>query len=230
MNPGELKPCPICGSTDTVLNSSGMTGTGTSYVACLSCNTEGPYFDEDQEEKAIKAWNTRVLDPALTAQQTLREALEQAIHWLEDGADQCDLTDLKAALLGQPGSAWRPIAEADKKQRVDCHNGHNRFTNCVWSEVDESWNFRGMDGRWYDSQATHFMPLPPPPGEGVKKELVTVEKDRVVMRADGSRYVAGKPHPLPDGARLLEGRPHEEGTECQGFDYTCGSDWCKCSQ
>lgn len=63
----ELRPCPFCGGNDTVLNSPGMTGTGTSYVSCLSCDTEGPYFDEEQEALAISSWNTRADDHLLSS-------------------------------------------------------------------------------------------------------------------------------------------------------------------
>lgn len=48
----ELKPCPFCGGTNT-----SAADTGVHWVACNSCDAEGPIRDTGHE--AIAAWNTR---------------------------------------------------------------------------------------------------------------------------------------------------------------------------
>ena len=58
---------------------------------------------------------------------------------------------------------WLPIATAPKGQVVDCHNGDSRFTNCVWSAIEQAWMFTARDGCPYKTLATHWMPRPAPP-------------------------------------------------------------------
>jgi len=50
----ELKPCPFCGCQNLFLNLGVLR-----YVSCPDCYAEGPWNDESEEE-AITAWNTRV--------------------------------------------------------------------------------------------------------------------------------------------------------------------------
>lgn len=49
----ELLPCPFCGSRDL-----SWCGPST-YVTCNSCGVEGAWNDDEDYEKAAKAWNTR---------------------------------------------------------------------------------------------------------------------------------------------------------------------------
>lgn len=54
MNNTELKPCPFCGSTNLVVDSSDMYRW---YVECWDCEADGPFADD--EGLAIEAWNKR---------------------------------------------------------------------------------------------------------------------------------------------------------------------------
>ena len=69
----------------------------------------------------------------------------------------------------EPGDSnqWRPIEFAPKDEIVDCHDGENRFTNCWWSFHKQEWEFRGTDGIAHTTLATHWMPIPEGPKEGV---------------------------------------------------------------
>lgn len=64
----------------------------------------------------------------------------------------------------QPDSAWQPIMTAPKDGTyIDCHNGSQRFTNVYWSSAKRRFEFRARDGSYYDTEATHWMPVPNPP-------------------------------------------------------------------
>jgi Lar family restriction alleviation protein len=66
----ELLPCPFCAKSAHICD------TGVFWVACDECDAEGPFKDNDQD--AIKAWNTR--SPSVDA--GAREALEALSMWV----------------------------------------------------------------------------------------------------------------------------------------------------
>ncbi len=65
---------------------------------------------------------------------------------------------------GQP-KVWRPIESAPKDGTlIDCSNGVSRFTNCIWVESRGIFAFHAM-GHYFDTNATHWMPIAQPPKE-----------------------------------------------------------------
>lgn len=78
MTDNELKPCPFCGSTSLMIQSKhngrrAATGTQSATVRCNKCHARGSTAsckvtketrfgaDETTKQKAIAAWNTRVI-------------------------------------------------------------------------------------------------------------------------------------------------------------------------
>lgn len=85
----ELKPCPFCGNDLCYVRSTGIE----IEVYCQNCTALGPMHissstEEDVDNKAIAAWNTRAVDPATIREAALREAAD-VVHkwWFEDGND-----------------------------------------------------------------------------------------------------------------------------------------------
>jgi Lar family restriction alleviation protein len=69
----ELKPCPFCGSTDIKLHDE-----ISHAVWCQECFAEVPSIDI---ESAIKLWNTRPIEDALTARIAELEAENEKINY-----------------------------------------------------------------------------------------------------------------------------------------------------
>lgn len=72
----ELLPCPFCGSNEVYLNS------GVSrYIECSGCCAEGPWNDES-DEQAITAWNTRTLARSAVEQtEEVRDVVGYLTHF-----------------------------------------------------------------------------------------------------------------------------------------------------
>lgn len=83
-----LKPCPFCGSAESLGIEEGFADEvfdgPAYYVECAACRAQGPYFCKDRNE-ASSAWNKRV-EPANA---DLIAALEHAV-----------------AKYGKPGGPW----------------------------------------------------------------------------------------------------------------------------
>jgi Lar family restriction alleviation protein len=63
-----LKPCPMCGGTETTEGGENRMYSGVRYwIGCGRCGARGP--SGKTREEARKSWNTRVPDPALAAAQ-----------------------------------------------------------------------------------------------------------------------------------------------------------------
>ena len=76
MKTNNLKPCPLCGTTENVAQYSGKPYKGSRQVYCNKCglqwftNTDGSY----------DTWNTRPIEEWLQAELKEREALLEHIH------------------------------------------------------------------------------------------------------------------------------------------------------
>lgn len=102
-----------------------------------------------------------------------------------------------------------------------------REASPVWRAYVDAWDELATLWRDGDYEITTFR-MDRLRADAGKVVPVMVQKDQVVMRANGRRYVAREDRPLEDGERILAGRPHEEGTEAEGFDYMCGHRYCRC--
>lgn len=94
----------------------------------------------------------------------LAEALEQIAHDPNDSQRRAEdaLAAYEAWKGGEknsPASGWRPITTAPKDQTIDVCYKNQRFANVNWSEVDQDFMF-SSHGSYYQTCATHWMPLP----------------------------------------------------------------------
>ena len=88
-----LLPCPFCGCglartvMDTGFSGVELMGAGTDhpYVWCGTCGASGSF--EEDDNKAIAAWNTRALpaiDPAAIREAALREAMDACTYVIKN--------------------------------------------------------------------------------------------------------------------------------------------------
>ena len=83
----ELKPCPFCGSNriveETETDNSGCVPMTVWFVKCTAC---GSFKNSiSNPDRAIKRWNTRPAEEALTAEV---ERLKAALHEIVDECEQ----------------------------------------------------------------------------------------------------------------------------------------------
>lgn len=66
-------------------------------------------------------------------------------------------------------SNWMPIETVPKQHVVllyaltDTETGNYKMETGFWSEGHSAWVWEGRALKPYDTQPTHWMPLPPPP-------------------------------------------------------------------
>lgn len=59
---------------------------------------------------------------------------------------------------------WHPIETADMMDEIDLWSPTlGRVTDCSWDWHGGCW--KNIEGRFYEGDFTHWMPLPPPPSE-----------------------------------------------------------------
>ena len=96
-------------------------------------------------------------------------------HTDKSHCEACELqfinecSEVKSALEAAEAAAWEPIEISPKMKNVlmfaitDTETGNWKMDTGYWNSSAECWVWEGRQIRKYDTQPTHFIPLPPPP-------------------------------------------------------------------